>query len=388
MKAVTIVEKHSRRVKKRILVVGMLDSIHLARWLQQFENEDLDFLVFASGPHRKVHPLLESLQKNFTVASFELVMNRGLASLIVWMLDRILGCSIRGALLKLTIRRSNPDIVHALELQNAGYSVMQAFKGIEFESRPKLIVTNYGSDIYWFARLPRHQARLRQLLKLADTYSCECHRDAQLARNLGFTGEIMPIFPNAGGFPLQKLKRPVPHLPERNTIAIKGYQGWVGRAAVALRGIEIIAESLQDYDIEIYSCNRVTRKLAAKIQRASGLRITCWQKGALSHDQMSDLFERAVIYVGISESDGISTSLLEAMAAGAIPVQTSTACCDEWFTDTGVRVNTISPDAVAEAILAALELAKNPSNAQTNRKIIAEKASEEKVRDASLSYYR
>ena len=388
MKAVTIVEKHSRRVKKRILVVGMLDSIHLARWLQQFENEDLDFLVFASGPHRKVHPLLESLQKNFTVASFELVMNRGLASLIVWMLDRFLGCSIRGALLKLTIRRSNPDIVHALELQNAGYSVMQAFKGIEFESRPKLIVTNYGSDIYWFARLPRHQARLRQLLKLADTYSCECHRDAQLARNLGFTGEIMPIFPNAGGFPLQKLKRPVPHLPERNTIAIKGYQGWVGRAAVALRGIEIIAESLQDYDIEIYSCNRVTRKLAAKIQRASGLRITCWQKGALSHDQMSDLFERAVIYVGISESDGISTSLLEAMAAGAIPVQTSTACCDEWFTDTGVRVNTISPDAVAEAILAALELAKNPSNAQTNRKIIAEKASEEKVRDASLSYYR
>ena len=388
MKAVTIVEKHSRRVKKRILVVGMLDSIHLARWLQQFENEDLDFLVFASGPHRKVHPLLESLQKNFTVASFELVMNRGLASLIVWMLDRILGCSIRGALLKLTIRRSNPDIVHALELQNAGYSVMQAFKGIEFESRPKLIVTNYGSDIYWFARLPRHQARLRQLLKLADTYSCECHRDAQLARNLGFTGEIMPIFPNAGGFPLQKLKRPVPHLPERKTIAIKGYQGWVGRAAVALRGIEIIAESLQDYDIEIFSCNRVTRKLAAKIQRASGLRITCWQKGALSHDQMSDLFERAVIYVGISESDGISTSLLEAMAAGAIPVQTSTACCDEWFTDTGVRVNTISPDAVAEAILAALELAKNPSNAQTNRKIIAEKASEEKVRDASLSYYR
>lgn len=388
MKAGTIVEENSRRVTKLILVVGMLDSIHLARWLKQFENEDLNFLVFASGPHRQVHPLLNSLSENHTVANYKLVLNRGFASLAVWMLDRILSSRVRGALLRFTIRRSKPDIVHALELQNAGYSVMQALEGIDCERRPKLIVTNYGSDIYWFSRFPRHKARLKRLLALADAYSCECHRDAQLARNLGFEGEIMPIFPNAGGFPLQKLRRPVLSFPQRKTIAIKGYQGWVGRAAVALRGIEMIASSLHEYDIELYSCNRVTRRLAAKIQRASGLRITCWRKGALSHDQMRQLFGRAVVYVGISESDGISTSLLEAMAYGAIPVQTFTACCDEWFVSSGVRVDTISPEAVAAAILTAIELAKDPSNAEKNWRTIEERASEEKAKTSALQFYR
>jgi glycosyltransferase involved in cell wall biosynthesis len=56
---------------------------------------------------------------------------------------------------------------------------------------------------------------------------------------------------------------------------------------------------------------------------------------------MLDLFASSRIYVGISLSDGISTSLLEAMAMGAFPIQTSTACVDEWFADgvSGYRID-------------------------------------------------
>jgi glycosyltransferase involved in cell wall biosynthesis len=35
--------------------------------------------------------------------------------------------------------------------------------------------------------------------------------------------------------------------------------------------------------------------------------------------------------VGHSLSEGISTSMLEAMAMGAIPIQTCTSCADEWI---------------------------------------------------------
>ena len=42
---------------------------------------------------------------------------------------------------------------------------------------------------------------------------------------------------------------------------------------------------------------------------------------------------RARIYVGLSKSDGISTSLLEAMAMGAFPIQTGTSCASEWIED-------------------------------------------------------
>jgi hypothetical protein len=42
--------------------------------------------------------------------------------------------------------------------------------------------------------------------------------------------------------------------------------------------------------------------------------------------------------------------MLEAVAMGAIPVQTSTACCDEWFGDSGVAVHEITVPVVKNAI--------------------------------------
>ena len=44
---------------------------------------------------------------------------------------------------------------------------------------------------------------------------------------------------------------------------------------------------------------------------------------------MLNLFRSSRIYIGISESDGLSVSMLEAMASGCFPIQTSTSCADE-----------------------------------------------------------
>ena len=99
------------------------------------------------------------------------------------------------------------------------------------------------------------------------------------------------------------------------------------------------------------------------------------------------LFEEAKIYVGVSRSDGISTSLLEAMAMGAIPVQTSTSCCEEWFQDTGVVVHEISRKSIADAILTGLDLAKTQSNSDRNRQTIREKASADKTFVAAKTFY-
>src|SRR5262249_11962200 len=52
-----------------------------------------------------------------------------------------------------------------------------------------------------------------------------------------------------------------------------------------------------------------------------------------THDQILEWYSKARIYLGISISDAISTSALEAMALGAFPIQTNTSCCDEWFED-------------------------------------------------------
>jgi glycosyltransferase involved in cell wall biosynthesis len=121
--------------------------------------------------------------------------------------------------------------------------------------------------------------------------------------------------------------------------------------------------------------------------RETGLTIKVNGKGALSHSQVLELFSKSKIYIGLSESDGISTSLLEAMAMGAIPVQTATACCDEWFSDTGVAVKEITSEAVQAAIRKALVLAEDQANADRNRETIREKASAEKVSAIAKTFY-
>jgi len=208
-----------------------------------------------------------------------------------------------------------------------------------------------------------------------------------LAKSLGFQGQVMPVIPNAGGFAKDLLDKPVPALAERKVIAIKGYQGWVGKAKVALEAVEVIAEQLQGYRLVIYSANRGTIKFARQIANRTGLDITIFSKGKLSHDQVLELFASAKIYVGLSLSDGISTSLLESMAMGAIPVQTASACCDEWFSYSGVKVTEITSEGVQKAILAALELAENQELSDLNRDIIRTRANAEDVSAIARTFY-
>jgi len=373
-------------VTNRVIVVCMFDSIHSARWLSQFENKRINFLLFPSSPHRKFHPELERLLSGSGEATFRLVPLAHYFALPLWFLDKFANNFFRGSLLKAAIRSFQPSLVHSLELQNAGYVTLRALSTGKRKSA-RLLVTNWGSDIFWFQRFPKHKAKLEKLLQLADVYSAECERDVVLARNLGFTGQAMQVIPNAGGFSEADFAIPRLDPGERKTIALKGYHGWVGRAKVSLEAVREMSEELQGYKIIVYSANRSVLKLAKQVSKQTGLEIKAFGKGAMSHKQVLEMFARSKIYVGLSESDGISTSMLEAMAMGAIPVQTSTACCDEWFGDSGVAVHEITVPAVKDAIRQGLRLTENPANAEKNIETIRARASAEMVKKIALTFY-
>jgi glycosyltransferase involved in cell wall biosynthesis len=364
----------------------MVDSIHVARWIAQFEPSEVEFTLFPSTPNRRVHSLIKDMiAKN---GNIKIVPFSGMLSIPLWGLDLIFSDYVRGLLLRRIVKRDQPDFVHALELQHGGYVASRA---LEDESiMTQFIATNYGSDIYWFQQFPKHLAKIRKLLARADRYSAECNRDVELAKKYGFTGEAMPVFPNAGGFTEEQLNRPLTPTAERKVIAIKGYEGWVGRASIAVEALYSLTEELADFKIVFYSCNAKTIHLVKKLKRKTGLNIEWHGKGALSHNQMLDLFASARIYVGISLSDGISTSLLEAMAMGAFPVQTNTACTLDWFK------NQISGIALASCGVAELKKALQNSITRTdlnqaskqNRKKIAERASASRVRSYSKTVYQ
>jgi glycosyltransferase involved in cell wall biosynthesis len=71
---------------------------------------------------------------------------------------------------------------------------------------------------------------------------------------------------------------------------------------------------------------------------------------------MLRLYGYARIYLGLSISDAISQSMLEAIVMGAFPIQSCTACTDEWIVDgeNGLVVPPEDPQIVAAALRRAL----------------------------------
>ena len=69
-----------------VLVIGMLDSVHLSRWLSQFEDQPITFTIFPSKKFRSVHPDLIRLvnsNKNFFLAQKKLIKLYGYKEFIL-----------------------------------------------------------------------------------------------------------------------------------------------------------------------------------------------------------------------------------------------------------------------------------------------------------------
>jgi glycosyltransferase involved in cell wall biosynthesis len=273
---------------------------------------------------------------------------------MIWLANQTrLRCD--GKKLTTLVRRLRPDIVHSLEFQHSGYMALEARERVG-DNFPWWIATNWGSDIYLFGRLKEHEGRIRRLLATCDYYSCECQRDVRLARDLGLRGEVLPVLPNTGGFDLSHLRglRQEGLTSDRRLIVVKGYQHWAGRALVGLRAIALCAQELRGFRVAVYSAGSEVRIAAELVSHSTGIPIDILPPSP--RDDILRLLGRARIYVGLSISDAISTSLLEALVMGAFPIQSCTSCADEWIVDgeSGLIVPPEDPEPVAAAIRRAL----------------------------------
>jgi len=322
---------------KTILSIGMLDSIHYARWLSQFTNEGYRFLIFPSKRFRKVHPLLASLlMAKDNKSSFRLVGGTQHVRcagyfdyLFVESLSLVGLVNHRVKRLTKVLKTTKPDFIHALELQGAGYLLTEV--NPEILKPSKLIVTNWGSDIYYFRNSENHLNRIKQVLRIANYYSAECQRDYLLARELGFKGVELPCIPNAGGFDFKDSDSDF-FLPSiRTQIIIKGYGGLFGRADLPITILTDVARMFPKYTYFIYSVTPDILRLIKKLPKNVRNKIRVSHIGSgLTHAEMQLEFRKSRVYIGCSESDGVSTSFLESLINGAYPIQTGTSCANEW----------------------------------------------------------
>jgi len=349
----------------RILFVAMSNSIHTARWISQIQDQGWEIYLF---PVQRQDP--HALLRNITVyggnpwrANYlhKSVHYKRWTSVFFY-LDGLEGrlknqITIKNKEISLAkvIREVKPDIIHSLEFQHAGYLTLQVRENIG-EKFPTWIATNWGSDIYLFRNFSEHENLIREILQKCDYYSCECQRDVQIARSLGLKAPVLPVLPNAGGIDIEHalaLRQTGP-VSARKYIIIKGYQGWAGRAQVAFQALRYCRDVLQGYSIAVYISNEDTQITAQLFSSETGITVEIIPYS--SHEEILKQFGKSRLYIGLSISDGISTSLLEAMVMGAFPVQSCTACANEWIEDgkSGFIVPAEEPREIATAIRAAL----------------------------------
>jgi hypothetical protein len=385
----------------RILFVAMADSVHTARWISQIENQGWDIHLYPSIDIGRVHSDLRNItihhsfygrQKNCShtvkVHGFPVVSELA-AGIARGSLRRMMS-SYRVRQLRRLIKGLRPDIIHSMEIQAAGYLTLQVRKQ-HVGPFPPWIVTNWGSDIYLFGRLAEHVDKIKEVIGSCDYYSCECQRDVHLAKQMGLKGEVLPVLPNAGGFDLARanqFKQPG-STSTRRLVLLKGYQGLFGRALVGLRAIALCSNELKDYRIAIFLPSPDVKIAAELVSQSTGIPIDLIS--FCSHDDTLRLYGRARVYIGLSISDASSTSLLEAMVMGTFPIQSCTACADEWIVDgkSGFIVPPEDPETIAIAIRRAVSDDKLVDGAaEINGQVARERLDESVIRPQVVTMYK
>lgn len=411
--------------------MAMVNSVHTARWIAQLQGTDWDLHLFPcdnapawpslSGvtvhrPWRRLPPLkhwvgqvLKRLGKtwnnqqdqdaadlavnqdgqNRTVSLLPLILPHELDTLLCKRFRVQLGdTEVRlpraygPRQLARVIARVQPDLIHTLEFQHNAYRMLLA-RDHTASTSGRWLATNWGSDLLHYRQFPPHLSLLRAVLKRVDYYTCECARDLALARELGLNAPTWPVLPNTGGFDLDQAEDLRNRIPpsQRSRILIKGYQHFAGRALKALDALALCTLPLDDFHIQVYSPSREVRQRATELERTHGMLIHFIENS--SHEQMLAHFAAARVYLGISASDGISTSLLEALALGAFPIQSNSACCDEWFEDGigGIAVDWQDAHQIARAMERALsDDALVDQAAQTNWRQVVQRLDRKRLR--------
>ena len=318
----------------------MIDSVHTGRWISQFDGEAIDFVLFPSTPHRRVHSLIKQRLNEKIETQVRISKWMSWAALPLGIADLVFANFFLAKLLAHEINRFQPDVIHIMETQHAGYLTDRALKTVK--SKPRVILSIWGSDLFWFQRFAKHRTRIKSVLNRVDLLVTECRRDRDLAFTLGYKGEFYELMPATGGMNTALLARKAQQIPakERKWIAVKGYNGFVGQGKDSIRVISEIESQITDFSVMVYSAGLGTQWFARGLKKKMGTRLIIARKHKLSNNDIQEMFLKSRAALGLSLSDGLPATVKEAMCMGAFPIQTSTSCAGEWFTNgaTGILV--------------------------------------------------
>lgn len=271
--------------------------------------------------------------------------------------------------LRRELERFAPDLVDAHYVPN--YGLLGALLG----GRP-LSVTAWGSDLLVLGqRGPLQRARARFVLQRADLVLADAANLAGAARELGAAPAKVHMVP--WGVDLALFEPSAER--ERGLIVSARMHEPVYDLATILHAVKPVLE--RDPRARLVVTGDGSLRAGLERQAAAMLPKGRWRfVGRLAPDELATLLARAEVYLSASLTDSTSVSLLEAMAAGAVPVVSDIEGNREWVAEgDGAR---LFPCGDAAALTAALERALGDAEwtaaaRARNRRVVEERADRE-----------
>ena len=350
--------------KVRVLIIAFPHSIHTARWIQQLDESEFEIVLFPSLTFRPIHEEIQNItitqldlpdinanraiKFKYPLPGFRLLQKLTGPVLYRKLLGKFGLLKLQKRNLKKLIREFQPDIIHTMESQQAGYM----YADLPRQQSIQWIHSIWGIDLHYFRENQEHLQKLRAMLNKLNLLVVEGERDIKIAKEIGYKG-ASAIIPSVGGgfdFSIWKTLPYTTAASSRKKILLKGYDGDERLASVALQALRSIPETLMGYEVVIYSLSKKLIPLVETICNQKEFNLTIC--GELNYLDMLKLVCEARVSITNNLSDGVPNTMLEAMASGSFPIQSNTAITDGWIVDgfNGFTPDPKDPHKIAECI--------------------------------------
>lgn len=350
----------------KIFLIGMVTSPHFQKWIKGCVDTKSfsEIHIFPSDRYKKIPVFYSSLEdkSRIVIHDFGFAGNYG-GYYFSHIADLLFAHSWRALLLAKKIMRVKPGIIHFHEMQKGSYIFNYIFDFPKIRDKTINIISTWGSDLEIYSRLTdpmykkslsaSHMMQSNLSLSWADILTAERSSEIVRARELSFSGEfISPVYITVGMKQSDIWQNPS-KCSTRKQIIIKGYQHDAGRALNALAAIKNLGQDAKEIPVKVFSASESV-KIEIQLMRNLGFDIE--ELKSISHQEMLQEFARSRVYLGISVSDGLSTSMVEAMSQGCFPVQSENSAAPYFLQNfkSGIVVNPWDIPSIEEAITFAM----------------------------------
>jgi glycosyltransferase involved in cell wall biosynthesis len=239
-------------------------------------------------------------------------------------------------------------------MQHGAYIYNQVSEVASSHSKSIKIVSTWGSDLVLFSKIASHEDQIRKVMGWTNILTAERAIEEEIAQGLDFNGDFLcPVYITIG-MPSGSIESPINAPSKRNMIIIKGHLDFSGRAFNALQAISLVKSNLEAFKIRIFSANPA---VALEVERMkSELKIDISTIPRIKKDELKEYFKESRVYLGISISDGLPGSMMEAMSSGCFPIQSKNSAASEFIQNgiSGFIVDEWNINDIAAKLLIAL----------------------------------